>query len=875
MKEQDHIRIRGARVHNLKNVDLDIPLKKMICFAGPSGSGKTSLAFHTLLSESKRRFVNSFPNSMKFFADRPSAVDVDEIFPVLPVFGLPQINPVMGSRSVVADIMRLTETLQGLYFHYAKEYCPEHDEEVKPVSFSAQLSTAINGKLEQVWHVVIPNDLGQAILGLEFAPPRSWSSERKTISSFEPEDDYWEILRFKGSTLSSIDHKNADMIKKIEGRPLFLWTEGQKKLVPFKYVSQKKCSKCDYAGKTGLGVSAFTPHSALGACKSCNGYGANLIYDEKKMIDRELSLDENGVAFLKFGPLDWWMKELRKVMKKKKWATNVPLKKLPKEFFRCLEEGDGDWEGFGGVKKYLESKRYKPAVRVFMRKMQREETCPVCLGSRLDETVQNFKFKLSNKKFALGEFAGMTIEEFNKIVDKTPANEKSHVSDLIKDLKHKTDLATSMGLGHLYIGRKSRSLSAGEYQRLLLLKYLSFQGTDALFVLDEPSLGLGIEEQNKLILGLREVIKQGNTVIVIDHSETMLRASDHIIMMGPESGNRGGEILYQGLTKNWKFQKPDELVFAKRETPKTRELIEVVGAQTYGKNWGDFNLPLGQVIWAHGSSGMGKSSCLVKVLAQHVYRGMYKENLIDEPGTFDSIKGHKGLQDVIVVDANLNRYTSRSSVGSLTELAPAVRKHFLKLPVAKAMGLKDGHLSPNSELGMCGRCEGKGHLVIEMQYLEDIVLPCEDCKGKRIKPLYAEISDGYMSVADAFNKPLGEVLTRIDLTPKFKRTWEYMKILNLDYLSLDRPLNTLSGGEKQRLYLLSKLLRDIEESLIIFENLSFGLSAREIVRVGNFLRDLSQKNNTLVVIDSEPLFARIAHSEMLFTGSKITTKRLT
>lgn len=874
MKEQDHIRIRGARVHNLKNVDLDIPLKKMICFAGPSGSGKTSLAFHTLLSESKRRFVNSFPNSMKFFADRPSAVDVDEIYPVLPVFGLPQINPVMGSRSVVADIMRLTETLQGLYFHYAKEYCPIHDEEVRPVAFSAQLESTIKGKLEQVWHLVIPNDLGQAILGVEFAPPRSWSSERKTINSFEPDDDYWEILRFKGSTLTSLDQKNADVIKKIEGRPLFLWTEGQKKLLPFKYVSQKKCPKCDYAGKTGLGVSAFTPHSALGACKSCNGYGANLIYDEKKMVDRELSVDESGVAFLKFGPLDWWMKELLKVMKKKKWPTNVPIKKLPKEFFKCLEQGEGEWEGFEGVKKYLESKRYKPAVRVFMRKMQKEETCQVCLGSRLDETVQNFKYKLSSKKYALGDFAGMTIEEFNLIVEKVPIIEKSHVSDLIKDLKHKTHLATSMGLGHLYIGRKSRSLSAGEYQRLLLLKYLSFQGTDALFVLDEPSLGLGVEEQKKLILGLREVIKQGNTVIVIDHSETMLRASDHIIMMGPESGNRGGEVLYQGLTKDWKFQKPDELFFAKRENPKSKDVIEVVGAQTYGKIWGDFTLPLGQVVWAHGSSGMGKSSCLVKVLAQHIHREMYKENLIDEPGTFKSIKGYKGLQDVIVVDANLNRYTSRSSVGSLTELAPAVRKHFLKLPVAKAMGLKDGHLSPNSELGMCGRCEGKGHLVIEMQYLEDIVLPCEDCKGKRIKPLYAEISDGYMSVADAFNKPLGEVLTRIELTPKFKRTWEYMKILNLDYLSLDRQLNTLSGGEKQRLYLLSKLLRDIEESLIIFENLSFGLSAREIVRVGNFLRDLSHKNNTLVVIDSESLFAKIAHSEVLFTGNKIITKRL-
>lgn len=874
MKEQDHIRIRGARVHNLKNVDLDIPLRKLICFAGPSGSGKTSLAFHTLLSESRRRFVNSFPNSMKFFADRPAAVDVDEIFPVLPVFGLPQINPVMGSRSVVADIMRMTETLQGLYFHYAKEYCPTHNEEVRVVPFSQQLANFIAGRKGEVWHLVISAELGQAILGLDFAPPRSWSSERKTMGTFDPADDYWEVFRFKESTLASLDQKNADTIKKIEGRPIFLWAEGQKKLLPFGYVSMRKCPKCDYAGKQGLTASAFTPHSALGACKACSGFGANLVYDPKKMVDRELAVDENGIAFLKFGPLDWWHAQLLKVMKKRKWPTDVPIKKLPKEFFKVLDEGEGDWEGFEGVKTYLESKRYKPAVRVFMRKMQKEEICSVCQGSRLDEKVQNHRFKFGGRFLSLGEFAGMTIAELQQLLDSVTASPAGHVADLLKDLRHKGQLATSMGLGHLFLGRKTRSLSAGEYQRLLLLKYLSFQGTDALFILDEPSLGLGTEEQKMLLKGLREVINQGNTVIVIDHSETMLKASDHLFVMGPESGSRGGEVLFQGPTKDWKFPVAASFAPLKSVTAKAAGFIEVKGASSFGKEWGDFKLPLGQLTWVHGSSGTGKSSCLVKVLAQGIHREMYKENLVDEPGSCESIKGHKGLVDVIVVDSNLNRYTSRSSVGSLTELAPAVRKHFLKLPVAKAMGIKDGHLSPNSELGMCVRCEGRGHLVIEMQYLEDIVLPCDDCKGKRIKPLYAEISDGYMSVADAFNRPLNEVLSRIDLTPKFKRTWEYMKILNLDYLSLERPLNSLSGGERQRLYLLSKLLKDIEESLIVFENLSFGLSSKEILRVGEFLRDLAQKNNTLVVIDAEPLFGKIAHAEMVFDGQKIQTRSL-
>ncbi len=859
-KTTEVIRIRGARVHNLKNVDIDIPLNQLVCFAGPSGSGKTSLAFHTLLNESKRRFVNSFPNSMKFFADRPTAVDVDEIFPVLPVFGLPQINPVMGSRSVVADIMRITENLQSLFYHYSQEYCPKHDVTVQEIGFSAQLERASKIKEDEVWHLLIDKEIAQAVFEDGFIPARSYDFASKKINEFSTDDEYWEVLRFKNSTLSSLNQRNADLIKRIKDKPLKLFKVGIKKLIEFQFQSQKQCPECDYSGLNQVTVSSFSPHSALGACKTCNGYGANLLFDRTKMIDPDLSYAEGGLRFLQFSPLDWYGAQLDRLMKKKKWSTTIPLKEMPKQFFDALDGGEGEWEGFDEIKTYLNSKRYKPAVRVFLRKMQKEETCKDCKGSRLDLRVGNFKIK----SLALRDFSQMTLAEFRDSMKELSKSQKDHAQKICIELFEKSKLACEMGLGHLSLERKTRSLSAGEYQRLLLLKYLSFKGTDSLFILDEPSLGLGPHEQEMLLIGLRQIIAQGNTVIIIDHSHQMQIASDYLVLMGPESGNAGGEILKMGPTR----EVISKVIKTKIEKEKTKgvakKLIKVEKPQIYGHTFPNFELPLEQMVWIHGDSGSGKTSCIVKILAQHIYKSIHKENLVDEPGSFKMVTGHQSLQDVIVIDSNLNRFTSRSSVGTLTDFAPVVRKHFLKLPVSKALGLKDGHLSANSELGMCVKCEGRGHLVIEMQYLEDIILPCDDCKGKKMKPIYAEISDGQMTVAEAFNLPLAQVLSRIELTPKFKRTWEYLKILNLDYLSLDRPLNSLSGGEKQRLYLLSKLLKNLESSLVIFENLSFGLSEKELIRLGQFLKDLSLRGNTLVVIDSDPIFSKFADSELIF-----------
>jgi excinuclease ABC subunit A len=352
----DFIEIRGARVHNLKNVDLDIPLRKLVCFAGPSGSGKTSLAFHTLLTESKRRFVNSFPNSMKFFTERPAAVDVDRIFPVLPVFGLPQINPVVGARSVVSDVMRLTDSLQNLWFSSSKELCPVHETELVITPVAEQIKSQVKTG-SGIFHVLLTPPEFQRVFGEEYLPSRSWS-KKTGMHEFDASDELWEVTRFKMENLGPLEKKWEEL--KLDKFPLNyqLWGEGMKRPQTLSFHFEKVCPHGDFVSKPATTVSAFSPYSALGACPHCNGYGANLVYDDKKIADRDLSIEEGAPRLLNFGAFADSYEEFLKICKKKKFPTTVPLKKLPKEFFQILERGQGEYPGYEELKGYLASKKY-------------------------------------------------------------------------------------------------------------------------------------------------------------------------------------------------------------------------------------------------------------------------------------------------------------------------------------------------------------------------------------------------------------------------------------------------------------------------------------------------------------------------------------
>lgn len=853
----DFIKIRGARVNNLKNIDLDLPLNKIICFFGPSGSGKTSIAFHTLFSESKRRFLNSFPTYLKFFSDRPAPVDVDEIYPVLPVFGLPQNNPVVGTRSNVADTMHLTELLQNHFYHYAYELCPIHKKQFEDISLSDYLDeiTSDYNKGELATVFIAKNDFIDFFSDEPF-PSRSLKSKRsKKIEDFNQEHDWWEVARFKVGKFDRADEKlKPFLIKSID---MFILVDKKFELLKFTY-GQSKCPEkgCEMHAFREKSMLHFSPYNALGACEECSGFGEVLEYDEEKLYDLEKSVQDGGITFLKYKRFAGQESELIKVMKRKKISTTKPIGELPQSFFELLYSGDGQYHGFDAYFNYLERKRYKMHVRIFIRNIQKGVSCPRCQGTRMRPIAKQF-FLDSNGEFSLEDILQYNLQALTSMVKDHLKN--VHSKEEKKSLaKIDSLLQTSekVGLGHLFIQRKAKTLSAGEYQRLLLLKYLSYEGKDSLFVFDEPSLGLSLKEKKALLDGFKKLIKQGNTVAVIDHSIFFRQNSDFLVEMGPGSGGHGGHVEYVGSKEKYKFKKyPHKLVPIK---PKKRNWINVESPSVYGKTYLDFNLPIGEITLVKGPSGSGKTAALINVLAMKLYYDLYGEHLNLHKGSAKKISYKFDFEDIIVVDANLNRYTSRSTIGSLTGLFSVVRKHYLQTAAAKAMGLQEGHFSYNSELGQCPKCEGRGVTIVEMQFLEDIVLECEDCKGKRLKSLYADISDGVQTVHEAYSAPLNEVLDRIKLTPKFQRLYEYLKVLNLDYLSLNRTIQSLSGGEKQRIYLLSKLQKNIQNSALFFENLSFGLSEKEMVLIGEFLQSLIAKNNTVVVIDQDEFFKNIA-----------------
>jgi excinuclease ABC subunit A len=357
----------------------------------------------------------------------------------------------------------------------------------------------------------------------------------------------------------------------------------------------------------------------------------------------------------------------------------------------------------------------------------------------------------------------LKVSEAYEIFSSRTQTNSSHEKRLFKNVCDNLKMALEMGLNHLSLLRKAKTLSAGEYQRLLLIKYLSFQGTDSLFVLDEPSLGLSEVELKKLMEGLELIVDQGNTVILIDHSEFVQKNSDHLFVMGPGSGKNGGEILYQGSPDHF-FKTKEKLIWEKKKNlDKNPDMIEVVGPIIYHKAYSNFKIPLHQMTWVTGASGTGKTACLIKIMANTLYKKQFGEWLEDEDFKVTNVRSPQKFDDVIVISSDLNRFTSRSTVGTVTELSSIIRKHFLKLPVAKAMNLKEGHLSANSELGMCLACMGRGVKIVEMHFMEDVEFVCDECQGKKLKPFYANISDGNMTVFEAHTKPLTEVLANFRL----------------------------------------------------------------------------------------------------------------
>jgi len=862
------ISIKGARTHNLKNIDIEIPLQKISCIYGPSGSGKSSLAFHTILAESKRRYLNSLPNDVKFFWNMPTSADVDSIYPVLPVWGLAQSNPILGSRPNLADTMGLSEHLQRLWQDFGRENCPEHRVELVPENWNDTFLALLeknnwNGE-DEVLHFFVERGAYQEKFGQESTPARSYSFELSDTNDFNEEDLYWELFRVKTKALNKVVSriKEAGFSK---DHVLFC-VKDKGNLDPLPRQDILNCPKCEFQKrKVSLEPTEFSPYNAAGACSKCNGHGMNLEYDREKVVKYPyLPIEEGAISILESSHFSHFYPLLVSELKKEKISLSKAFSSLPqKKVWKILEEGSGRFPGLKACYEYLESRRYKRTVRIFSRKLKTEVLCEECLGTRINKKTHDL---------IIPEFPGLNYRE---LWLKTP----SELLVLFKESKKKLkvekikkrfeaiinllEVSKDLGLASIPLWKKAKYLSSSEYQRALLTKILSYQGSGSLFVLDEPSFDLSLMEQANLYECLIKIRDQGNTILLVEHSEYLRGCSDYHIHMGPGAGPAGGEVISVKVNRK-KILIPPKITLKK--PGKYKDNVLVKSFQFDGRTFPAIKIPLYETTVFYGSSGYRKDYYCKNFLLDTLSfistgEPIGSMNQVDQ----SLVSGSFDFEKVLSFDSSLGRVSSRSTVGTSIGLSPEVRKYFSRLPVSRELGLEKGHFSPNSELGRCTSCEGRGIKEVEMSFLEDIILVCDDCGGKKLKPYLSNISDGTFTAYDAFRLPMTEIIPRLSLTPKFKKIWSLVELLNLTYLSLDRSLSSLSGGERMRIKLLSQLSGKIENSFLFFDNISSGLSTKEVEKIYDFIDSLKNLGNTIFIVDQNPALIKRTNSTISIT----------
>lgn len=852
------IRIKGARTHNLKNLSLEIKLNAMTCIAGPSGSGKTSLAFHTLLKESKRRYLNSFPNDVKFFWDIPQTVDVDEIYPVLPVWGLPQNNPVVGSRLVVADHLDIHHDLEKLFFLKSRPVCPTHlDLPLERLSSSQRIEKEVATYFDlgcRVVHLILEKTQFEKTFGPGFYPARSYCLDQKKMIPFSKDSTFWEVLRVSKKSVKGLSTRIDEEFSGLVDSEVFVVTNQSSKLESITAGKKLSCPKCNYSPNREIDSSfELSPYNPIGACSGCDGHGMKLVYSRERLVrEPHLSIKEGALYLLKYSRFEHLYPLAVRELKKAGVDVTAPFYELKEDVWKLLFDGVGKFGGLTPLLEYLESKRYKKNVRIYLRGLQEEVICDLCNGVRVDPNHHFYRLDGAEKSYLYKDVLAYNLFEFQSFLNEVvkDISQADSCYRIAKGLQSTVKTALDLNLGQLGLTSKVRRLVVGEYQRILLAKLIKYSGSGSLFVFDEPSTGLSQKEQKVLLNRMKELCKQGNTVIIVDHSDYLKKNADEVILMGPGAGAQGGEVIFQGAHKFLPKTK-SPLGEVKIKKTKATDFLTVESKQAKLS----IRLARNRINLLKGANTSSYQNIIMEQVPKRL--SVLLDGRISVQKDDFVFKGYDFLKGVINIDGGIGRTTSRSTVGTLTGLAQQVRKAYTELEVSKKLNLQEGHFSSLSQLGQCPSCEGRGVKTVDMQFLEDLEFSCEDCKGKKIRPFYSSISNGHHTFHESINCPLDEVLDYIRLTPKFRRTWDSLKLLRLGYLSLDRQISSLSGGERLRLKFLVQLNKALSDQFILIENLSQGLSEEDLVRVFLYIQQLESEGNTVVLVDESPLLEKL------------------
>lgn len=888
MQEKEYINVYGARVHNLKDIDAEIPRNSLTVITGLSGSGKSSLAFDTLFAEGQRRYIETFSAYARNFLGNLERPDVDKITGLSPVISIEQKttnkNPrsTVGTTTEIYDYLRLLFARAGVAYSYLSgepmvKYTEEQilnlilkDYAGKKIYLLAPVVRARKGHYRELFeqvrkkgylYVRVDGEVREVMHGMKLDRYKNHDIEVVIDKLIVADKD---VKRLKQSVATAM--RQGDGLMMI----LDLDTE-----------EVRHYSKRLMCPVTGLAYREPAPHnfsfnSPQGACPKCKGLGIVSQIDEDKVIpDREISIYEGAIAPLgkyKNSMIFW---QIAALLEKYELTLKTPLKDFPDEAIEEVLYGSDErikikssligtssdyFVTFEGVIKYIQMLQEKDAsvtAQKWADQFAMTSVCPECKGQRLNKEALHFRLHDKN----ICELANMDISELYEWINQVDAHlsdkQQLIASEILKEIRTRLKFLLDVGLDYLSLNRTSVSLSGGESQRIRLATQIGSQLVNVLYILDEPSIGLHQRDNVRLIHSLKELRDIGNTVIVVEHDKDMMLEADHVIDMGPKAGRLGGEVVFSGtpqemlqtdtLTSQYLNGKMEIEVPARRREGNGKS-IWLRGARGNNLKNVSVEFPLGKLICVTGVSGSGKSTLindtLQPILSQKFYRSL------QDPLPYDSIEGLEHIDKVVNVDQSPLGRTPRSNPATYTGVFSDIRSLFVGLPEAKIRGYKPGRFSFNVSGGRCEACSGNGYKTIEMNFLPDVYVPCEVCHGKRYNRETLEVRYKGKSIADVLDMTINRAVEFFENVPQILNKIKVLQEVGLGYIKLGQSSTTLSGGESQRVKLATELAkRDTGKTLYILDEPTTGLHFEDIRVLLGVLNRLVEKGNTVIVIE--------------------------
>lgn len=919
------IHLWGVKQNNLKNIEVKIPVGSMTVICGPSGSGKSSLAFETLFAEGQRRFIESMSNYARQFLNKAPKPDIEGISNIPPAISIEQKNTVKSSRSTVGTTTEVIDYLRLLYEKIGQSYCPTHhcptekesvteatDKVIKNfagkrgyllVEINQQGRVADGKKLHSLLlqdgylRIYLPKASEEKVVSkartkkvtakktgkkataesaLSDAPRVTTQEDMGTVieigdaaaikKGLPKETFYLVIDRMsfnedeKGRLADSLTQAYEASIKfnthLLTRRATILTTEGQKLQVS----EEASCPVCGYTPPL-LSSRLFSFNSPIGACQTCKGFGNILDVDESKVIPNpELSLAQGALS-------PFWMpsaahekKQLLTYCKKAKIDTHTPWKDLPKEHKETIWNGNKEFFGVKGLFEFLDQMKYKMHVRVFISRFRSPFVCPSCNGERLRSEAGNVLIESTN----INQLSAMTIEDLNQFFQKLKLSpyQQDVAGEVLKQIRSRLEFLIRVGVHYLSLNRETRTLSGGEYQRLILANQLGMGLSQALYVLDEPTVGLHPRDNDRLISILKDLKDLGNTLVIVEHDHDVIKASENIIEMGPGSGYLGGEVVYSGTTSDfYKYEKSNTVPYLKnnKNSKPLRAIrpvdidsykikLELRGAKGHNLKNLDVTIPLNRLVSITGVSGSGKSTLISKTLYPALARALDLEYLPAQ--SYAGIEGIEHIKNVLLIDQSPIGKSARSSPITYLKAFDAIRTIMASTPEAQSRGYTPGTFSLNVDGGRCPACKGTGFEEIDMMFMDNVIIPCDVCDTKKYRPEILDIKYKDKNISEILAMTVNEAMNFFVAHPNIRKPLSVLKEVGLDYLQLGQPANSLSGGESQRLKIAKELSQVHQKAtLYILDEPTTGLHFREVDLLMNVLNKLIENGGSVVVVE--------------------------